>query len=55
MENQITVGTKVQCTKKVEFVYGEDHNVGDIITVTEETIAYYQLFVGKYYKIVENQ
>lgn len=52
---EIKLGDKMQCIKPVKFCDGRQYNIGDIITVTEENIYYYQLFNGEFYQLIDNQ
>jgi hypothetical protein len=50
---QVQVEDKLICTQYVHFVDGTEHKVGDRITVTEDTLAYYTLFLGIYYQLIK--
>lgn len=47
----LRVGQVVECIFPVEFVTGSSHNVGDKLTVTEETLPYYSFYLGLSYKV----
>lgn len=54
MDDSIIPNDVVECLKYTSFIDGEEHNVGDRITVTEETVSYFRLFTnGKDYRVVE--
>jgi uncharacterized protein YtpQ (UPF0354 family) len=46
------VGKQVRCVIPTSFTDGTKHKIGDLITVTEETNAYYNLFLGQGYRLV---
>jgi hypothetical protein len=46
------VGKQVRCVIPTSFTDGTKHSIDDLITVTEETNAYYSLFLNKGYRLV---
>jgi hypothetical protein len=50
---QVQVGDELICTQYVHFIDDTEHNVGDRITVTEDTRAYYNLSLGQGYELVK--
>lgn len=46
------VGKQVRCVIPTNFIDGTKHKIGDLITVTEETNAYYSLFLNNGYRLV---
>lgn len=54
MDNSIIAGDVVECLKYVLFANGDEHNVGDEITVTEDSVSYFRLFTNDIdYRVIE--
>lgn len=53
LEDEISVGDTVICTKNVSFIDGTSHKIDDEIVVSEDTLSYFRIFTcseGNYEK-----
>ena len=48
MLTYVRSGLRVRCLKSITFMYGGEHKRGQLITVTEETLAYFEVNKSDY-------